>query len=188
MTCIAGLISNGDIYIGGDSAGVSGIDLRLRKDEKVFIKNNMIFGYTSSFRMGQILRYKLTIPSYYPQIDLYEYMVDSFVDAVRKCFKDSGYMTIDKSVEEGGHFLIGFRGRLFTVNSDLQVGESVYPFSAVGCGEDYALASLATSPEAMLPRDRIHKAMEVSEQFSCGVRRPFVILKLERDTKNQTIK
>ena len=39
MTCIAGLVdSNGDIYIGGDSAGVAGYDLTIRADEKVFKK------------------------------------------------------------------------------------------------------------------------------------------------------
>ena len=52
MTCIVGLVENGKVYIGGDSAGVAGLDVRMRSDEKVFTKGNMIFGYTSSFRMG----------------------------------------------------------------------------------------------------------------------------------------
>ena len=182
MTCIAGLLNDGDVYVGGYSAGVVGNDLRLRKDEKVFIKDKMIFGSTSSFRMGQLLRYKLIIPPYYSQVDLYQYMVDNFIDAVRKCLKESGYMNIKDTVEEGGHFLIGFKERLFHINSDLQVAESAYAFSAVGCGGDYALASLATSEGSNLePLKRIEKALEVAEQFSRGVRRPFVILQLEQE-------
>lgn len=180
MTCIVGLLSGNDIYMGGDSAGVAGYELRLRRDEKVFLKKGMIFGFTSSFRMGQLLRYKLNIPEYYPQVDLYEYMVDSFTDAVRKCFKDGGYMAIDKCVEEGGHFLVGFQKRLFHINGDLQVAESAYPFMSVGCGEEYALGSLSTSGSVDIePIERVRKALEVSEQFSVGVRAPFTILKLE---------
>jgi len=62
MTCIVGLVENGKVYIGGDSAGVAGLDITTRKDEKVFQKENMIFGFTSSFRMGQILRYSFKNP------------------------------------------------------------------------------------------------------------------------------
>lgn len=40
MTCILGYISKEDncIYIGGDSAGVSGLNIRLREDKKVFVR------------------------------------------------------------------------------------------------------------------------------------------------------
>ena len=50
------------LYIGGDSAGVGDLSVRIRKDPKIFEKSGMLFGYTSSFRMGQLLQYKLVIP------------------------------------------------------------------------------------------------------------------------------
>lgn len=34
MTCIVGLVEASNIYIGGDSAGVSGYDLTIRADSK----------------------------------------------------------------------------------------------------------------------------------------------------------
>ena len=189
MTCIVGLVDggNGNIWMGGDSAGVGGFDLRVRADEKVFIKDKFIFGFTSSFRMGQILRYKLVIPPYYPEVDLYQYMVDNFIDAVRRCFKDSGYMKTKDTIEEGGTFLVGYRGTLFEIEDDFQVAVNVVPYNACGCGRDYALGSLATSEymTASVPRmeeaaqGRVRKALEVAEQFSAGVRGPFHILKLE---------
>lgn len=61
MTCIIGLIKNKKVYIGGDSAGVDGLNITIRKDSKVFKINKFIIGYTSSFRMGQLLRFKLKI-------------------------------------------------------------------------------------------------------------------------------
>ena len=36
MTCIAAIAEKGKVYIGGDSAGVAGLDLTIRADEKVF--------------------------------------------------------------------------------------------------------------------------------------------------------
>lgn len=96
MTCIVGLVDKGKVYIGGDSAGVNSFwDLTIRADSKVFINGPFIMGFTSSFRMGQLLRYKLKTPSRFKndgtQKEIYEYMVTDFVDAVRQCLKDGGY-------------------------------------------------------------------------------------------------
>lgn len=52
MTCIIGFIKNKKVYIGGDSAGVGGSHVTIRRDSKVFKNGNFIMGYTSSFRMG----------------------------------------------------------------------------------------------------------------------------------------
>lgn len=51
MTCIVGLEHNGRVYIGADSAGVSGWDLTVRADKKVFRNGSFLFGFTDSFRM-----------------------------------------------------------------------------------------------------------------------------------------
>ena len=79
MTCIVGLVMPDGIYVGGDSAGVGGYSLTVRADEKVFINSGFIFGFTSSFRMGQILRFGFAPPKLHADIDLYEYMVTTFV-------------------------------------------------------------------------------------------------------------
>ena len=51
MTCIVGLVENGVVYIGGDSSGVGGWNLMLRKDRKVFRVGEALLGFTSSFRL-----------------------------------------------------------------------------------------------------------------------------------------
>jgi len=54
MTCIAGFVNKNEVWIGGDSAGVAGYNLRIRKDTKVFkVNGRFLIGYTNSFRMGQ---------------------------------------------------------------------------------------------------------------------------------------
>ena len=178
MTCIVGLLDKGNVYMGADSAGVAGYGLTIRADEKVFINGGFIMGFTSSFRMGQLLRYSLKPPRYHPDVDLFEYMVTLFTEGIRKCLKDGGFAEKKDEKERGGTFLVGFRGELFKIEGDYQVGMPAQSFDSCGCGEDIALGSMYSNSH-LPPTERITQALEAAEQFSAGVRRPFNILKLE---------
>lgn len=59
MTCVVGLIDKKTktTYIGGDSLGSTSNLKTVRKDKKVFKIKNTCLGFTSSFRMGNILAY-----------------------------------------------------------------------------------------------------------------------------------
>src|SRR5277367_6187487 len=119
MTCIIGLVDKGDVYIGGDSAGVAGLSLTIRADEKVFGNGPFVFGFTSSFRMGQLLRYKFSPPDQTVNQGDMEYMVTSFIDSARRCFANNGFG--DKEATRGGTFLVGFNSKLYTIEGDFQV-------------------------------------------------------------------
>lgn len=172
MTCIVGIAEGGKVYIGGDSAGTAGMDLHKRKDKKVFRNGDFIMGFTSSFRMGQLLEHALTVPKRHADEDVFSFMVNQFVNAVRDCLKSGGYATSNNSAESGGTFLVGYEGRLFCIHSDYQVAESLHGFDACGCGDSFALGSLySTSGET--PIYRLKMALEAAEEFSAGVRSPF---------------
>lgn len=174
MTCICGLVDNGKVYIGGDSAGVDGrYALTVRADKKVFRNGDLVMGFTSSFRMGNLLQHSLKPPRRHPDDDPFKYMVTDFVDAVRACLKAGGYATKSDEVETGGTFLVGYAGRLFEVQDDYQVAENVDGIAAAGCGDLIALGSLYSTSGK--PRDRIRLALEAAERFSAGVRGPFAI-------------
>ena len=171
MTCIVGLADAGRVVIGGDSAGVAGLDLVLRADRKVFRNGGAVFGFTSSFRMGQLLAYRLKVPRRHPDTDLMSWMVTDFVDAVRGCLKEGGFARVTSGEEAGGHFLVGIEGRLFEIEDDFQVGEAVHGYAACGCGAAYALGVLhATTGH---PNGRVQAALAAAEAFSAGVRGPF---------------
>jgi len=179
MTCIVGLKHNGIIYMGGDSAGVDdNYGLVIRNDQKVFKKDGFIFGFTSSFRIKQLLRYCFISPPHHPSRDVYEYMVGDFVNAIRICLKDGGFATKKDEEEKGGQFLVGYRGRLFNIESNYQVGESVFDFDSCGCGYTYALGALhvLTWTKIKEPKAVVKKALETAQQFSAGVREPFHII------------
>jgi hypothetical protein len=131
MTCVAGMIQGGKVYIGADSCGSNGHIYSVRKDPKVFTNGKYVIGYTSSFRMGQLLMFN-NLPKYSKKKDgdEFKFMVCKFVPAIRAIFKEGGYSKISSNEESGGCFLVGFRGRLFQIESDFQVAESSTGYDA----------------------------------------------------------
>ncbi len=180
MTCIVGLIHQQKVYIGGDAAGICPEDLEviIRKDKKVFQVGEFIMGGTSSFRMIQLLQYGFKPPEY-KDGDIMRYMVVDFVNAVRTLFQKGGFMAQSEDGDLGGTFLVGFRGRLFTIQSDYHVEESMSNYAAVGCGQAYSLGALHQLEKSKLsPEKKVQKALESAVKFSGGVRPPFTILSI----------
>jgi len=167
--------------MGGDSAAVSGGNIQRTRLSKVFLADErFLIGYTSSFRMGQILQHKLRVQKQlrhgpYKQSDE-EFMSTVFIDAVRSCMKDGGYTKIEYSVESGGTFLVGYNGRLYEVSEDFHVNTFIDGYSAIGAGWQYALGSIYTSSITDSPRDIIQVALEAAEEFSTSVCGPFKIM------------
>lgn len=176
MTCIVGIEHAGGVLIGGDSAGLSGWSKTIRADEKVFTVGPYVMGFTSSFRMGQLLRYRFNAPT--PDTwDVDRFMATTFMDAVRAALKDGGWAKTKEGQEEGGDFLVGINGRLYEIRSDYQFGRSTTAYQAVGCGYDIALGSLHTTAKLGLePADRARHALEAAADLSGGCAAPFTII------------
>lgn len=180
MTCIVGLAVNGRVWMGGDSAGVTNMDLYTRRDTKVFNAGSQadefVLGFTDSFRMGQLLRFGLddVVPPDNPEL-LYRWMVKDFIDAVRELLSAGGFKKIENEVEQGGTFLVGVCGRLFYVEGNFQVGENWCHYDAIGCGGRIALGAMYATSQWADPQERVHQALMAAEEFSAGVRLPFVI-------------
>jgi len=166
MTCIVGFIdkNKNNVVIGADSAGVSGLDITIRKDAKVFKVNDFVIGCTSSFRMIQLLQFSFNPPKVYDK-ELYEYMCTDFINAVRTCFKDGD--------EKGGTFLVAYKDRLFKIEGDFQVCESLQGYDCCGCGEPYALGSIYNTSKTSA-NEIVLDALKTAEYFSGGVVRPFI--------------
>lgn len=172
MTCIAAVVHEGAVFMAADSAGVDGLQLHVRKDPKIYRVGEFLFGFTTSFRMGQVLGYGFVPPCHHKDVPMERYMADPFVAALRAAFKTAGYARVNEGVESGGRFLVGYSGRVFLVDYDFHVGESTFDFNAVGCGAELALGALHAT-RGRPPLDRLQAAMSAAEQFSAGVRGPF---------------
>ena len=189
MTCIVGLVTPTAVIIGADSAGVAGDDITIRKDSKVFkLKGSsgeeMVIGFTSSFRMGQLLQYHLYLPPHDEGMDNFTYMVTEFIESVRIALKEGGYARKVNEEETGGCFLVGYRGCLYEIGSDFQVGECVHPYNAVGSGESYAkgamtvLIAMGGLHPTTSPQWVVKMALLAACAHSGSVREPFNIIEL----------
>lgn len=182
-TCVVAIKrkDTGDICMAGDSAGSSGWKTATFKDEKVFKKGSFLYGYTSSYRMGQLLQYELSEPDVGEHQDISTYMRTTYIDAVRECFKGAGYASVDSNKESGGIFMVAFRGRLFVVESNFQVLEPDYPYYAIGCGQETALGALRVIERKGIGgiEDCLRMVLATAEEFSGGVRRPFHMISTE---------
>lgn len=185
MTCIAGIVHEGRVWIGGDSAGVAGMSMMVRSDEKVFCNGDFILGFTDSFRMGDLLRYAFTPPEQMlSEVDDRQYLCTRWVDALRKCFEGGGYKRMHDNQEYGGCFLVGYRGHLYQVDRDFQVGEARHGYDAIGCGGAIATGALYAytdevyygEREEIDPQQAVLIALEAAERHSAGVRGPYTIL------------
>ena len=183
MTCVIGYVDkqSNSIWMGADSAGTNGSwSQRIRLDQKVFIRDEMIFGFTSSFRMGQLLRYKLVIPERKENEGDFRYLAGAFMDSVIECLKDNNFATIKDNEISGGFFLLGYRGHLYQIESDFQIGLGEDLYDAVGCGEEYALGHLKATEKLKIPiKKKIQQALECSAYYSAGVAEPFIIEELK---------
>ena len=176
MTCVVGLVDDGKVYMGADSCSISAdYDAHADRMPKLFRVGDALIGFTSSWRMGQILAYHLELET--PQDeDTRAYMVKTFIPAVRKVLKEHGYAEVKDNAESIGRFLVGIKGRLFQIQEDLALLERGQ-FDAIGCGSKYALGAMTVMNGE--PRQKIHKALYAASTLNVGVMPPMLIEVLE---------
>lgn len=186
MTCIVGVETKDGVWIGGDSAGISGWTVSLHRDPKVFRVGHFLYGCCGSFRVRDVLRFGFTPPEL-PDDDerLDRYMVTEFVPALRACLGEAGVRRKSDDVEsiKNASFLAGVRGRLYDVDGDFQIGQPMEGYSACGSGCEVALGALhvmrGTGGLVEYPPElRMVRALEAAAAHNIGVRAPFTIKKL----------
>lgn len=176
MTCIVGLEQDGKVYIGGDSAAVGGQDIYASRTPKVFQNGRYLIGYTTSFRMGQLLQFSLGRITVKKK-DPFAHLVTEFIPHLRTLFENGGYSRITNNKEAGGSFLLGYKGKVYSIQSDFQVNSCIDGMMACGCGEDYALGSMYSTQRIKDPEKRLIMALSAAAHYSTGVCEPFLVMK-----------
>jgi ATP-dependent protease HslVU (ClpYQ) peptidase subunit len=176
VTCVVGLVDRGAVYLGGDSIAVGGYSMDVRATPKVFKHGPFVIGCAGSLRAADVVRYRFSppLPPDSHTLDLHRYMATDFVDELRTALKSHGVVVVENNAEEAPcDFIVGVRGRLFTIEGDLQVGESTRGYASIGCGREAALGALYALGSKGTPRSRLTAALGAAEAFSAGVRGPF---------------
>lgn len=187
MTCIIGYKDrrNHHIYMGGDrmASNSAQYSISTMGHPKVFTKSihdpenkdkkiNILLGYTTSFRMGQLLQYEFA-PSFPVDGKLtIKYMVTKFIPELRDAYHEAGYgKKTDAEKMNGGTVLVGSRDGLFKVSDDFSVLELKDDFICIGCGRQLAsgaLFSLKDNANISIPT-KIEKAIEAAAYFCAYV-------------------
>jgi len=189
MTCIVGLEHQGAVYLGGDSATMTGWDLSIANgDPKVFTRGGMIIGLSGSVRIAQLLRYALVIPKHRAHVSDMGYMVTDLATAINRMVVEyMGPAAAARDKDEADDrrppgladsmILIGYRGALYWMDGDLSVVRDSLGYAAIGCGAAFARGSMFASRDtAMSPTDRIEMALKAASEHSAAVCPPFDIL------------
>ena len=178
MTCIVAVADGDRVVMGGDGAGVGGDRVEPRADAKVFRNGAWVFGVAGSFRLRDLLAYRFQPPTPTPDTDLDPFMALTFVDALRACLKDGGFAQTDNDRECGGLLLAAWRGAVWRIDSDYQVGRPALGYTAIGSGAPYALGALYVS-DGDDAETRVLMALSAAVCFSGSVTEPFRVLATE---------
>ena len=186
MTCVIGLVDDElGVIMGADSAGSDGHRISTYKAPKVWRRECQagvfLFGVAGSYLPMQVMRHNFDPPRVVERQDLDEYMVSEFVPALRKALSDVGCEGKDGAEASmgAGNMLVGFRGRLFEIQSNFTVLESGKGFMAIGSGIDYAMGCLYGNEASLGGMARVKQALGCAESFVTTVRGPFTIDTLE---------
>jgi ATP-dependent protease HslVU (ClpYQ) peptidase subunit len=172
VTCIVAVEADGIVYMGSDHAGSNGYTLTPVEASKTFTNGPLLIGYTTSFRMGQILQYGLIVPSHTLSWDLDRWVATDLMVAVRATFEAHGWNQTEKNVATGGNFLMAVGGRCYEIQSNYSFLRSATGEYAVGSGENHALGSLHTT-RGQEPAVRVMRALEAAAEHCTGVAGPF---------------
>lgn len=181
MTCIVGIEHKGRVYLGADSCASDGYRELVAAGPKVFNNGEFVIGYTDSFRFGQLLQYAFKPPKQDGSKSDHEYLVTDFINALRSCLSGAGYASKQHEVERGGSCLVGYRGCLYTIESDYQVRRDQGGVGAIGIGALAALGALdVLRDRAVNPFKALGRALHAAEAVTAMVRGPYWFVRTAR--------
>ena len=146
MTCIVGMEIGDTVFIGGDIQGTGWNNKVTHTQPKVFSRGGVVFGYTTSYRFGQLIEHIILDPVVPQQeSDVYRWLITVLVPDMKKTMKDADW-------EKGGSCLIGVKNQLWELQDDWSVLRSCNGYTSVGSGYEYANGSMFTSVNSGLLR------------------------------------
>lgn len=182
MTCIVGIEKNGVVWLGGDAAATSpDMGQTIIGEPKVFANGSLLIGVCGSPKVMDALKHTDWEPylSSSDSSDGRTVLVNEFAPAFTRKLKELGCLSKFKEDDSDGFYgalLLGYKGKLYNMQSNFQLITTAYGFNSVGSGSDIALGSLHATGRMKNPKQRILKALEAAAINNAAVRPPFTII------------
>lgn len=188
MSCVVGLKSDKGIIMGADSAALMGNYIMSSYKEKIFIKDNFVYGACGLVRQSQVLRCYFSEPPIAVGQDIESYLVGPYSVALGDCLRECGLLEKplqadpgEASKYTGVEFAIALGGQLFTITQDLAV-IPIDDYIALGSGGEYAMGAMhALEDVEIYPKHRLLRALQASASHSPDVKAPFYIVTISED-------
>jgi ATP-dependent protease HslVU (ClpYQ) peptidase subunit len=197
MTCLIGLIQDGETYLGADGfATTEDCERKPIVCRKIFVSDNYLVAFAGHIRTGQLLYPEsgFVFPKDIYQIPNHMFLWLREFDAIGK---DDAHMAIIQS-----NFLIATKDKIYEVLMDMQISEldPECGYTALGSGTPYSLGSLYTTAlmdKIPPPKARIELALYSAAEFVKNIGPPYNIyshseamklLKTKKIKKSKVIK
>ena len=196
MTCIIAHTDGVSSFIAGDKLGSNGFTKTVQTEPKVFekefiklhddgltrTKEVMALGYTTSFRMGQLLNYNLNLPEQDASQTLSQYLVLKVIPIIRQMFKEEWGARDASQDVGGGQFIILHNHTIYEVQEDFSVLQPKTRITAVGSGTYHAIAAMQAyievENESKKPlHERIKSIFKIVSDNVTSVSEEFDVLK-----------
>lgn len=182
MTAIVGVAEPGKgVVLGADSLGSDGWSEAHVKSPKLYRPRPWLaFGFTTSWRFGQILGHKLQLPTAMTKgADPLDWLVSAFVPLAQKVLGEHGWQRKKDERAEGGTAVVAIGDRAFTLQDDYSVIEHASGIETAGSG--YLVARVAGELQrelepALHAADVAATALRYAELHARGVRGPFAFV------------
>ena len=179
MTVVVGLVRDGKIYMGSDRMATWGNKTVIMSDPKIKEEGEFLLGSAGSLGTLQILFDAFEMPAIKEEQTQSTYLLNDFAPAFRKRLKELG-MLEEKNGKQStdNHFVIGFRGKLFSVGGNLSMVEHADSYCSIGSGSEFALGVLhaLTGDKNLKPEKIIERALEAAAHHNPYVAEPFDII------------
>ena len=169
MTCIVAKVVDGIIHMAGDKLGSNGYTKTISQRPKIFKNCDFIIGYTTSFRMGQLLEFTWSPPEKGENQTEDNYIYNTVVGSIKNILTSDGFA----KDREGGEFLFGYNGKLYHMFNNFSIFE-IEEYTSCGCGADMAIATMYTLSNVNLVEDlsiegQLSLAIESASSVMTGV-------------------
>lgn len=144
MTCIVGLEYGGRVLLAGDIQATGSNNKIAHPQPKVFIKQGVTFGFSSSFRFGQILEHCVQDPVVPEnEKDIYRWLILNLIPDIQTALEANDFDT--KEEDNDFECLVGVKNQLWVIQGDFSVLRAAKGYNAIGAGTEYAFGSVFTS-------------------------------------------
>lgn len=162
--------------MGADSLASNDYNKLTLVQPKVFrLAADVLVGISGSIRAFNVLRYEVQAPPRAEsETDDLRYVV-GLANEVRDKMRSGNAVAMQDGLEDcESTILVGYRGRLFVINTDFCVMQPKLNYWAHGSGGEYALGSLYSTCNTKEPKKRITMALDAASAFSPSVAPPYV--------------